>query len=105
MPLFLSVDGIVVNVGAVGSHAAIMCREPRAAVRGVGVIDVIYRIPDGATIEIDGSTGKRMDSLPCPPLCSETRLRGEAGSCYVSLVSSGESTLGHWNRPAAALAT
>ncbi len=57
VPLFLSVDGIVVNVGAVGSHAAIMCRElglPCA----VSVIDATDRIPDGATIEIDGSTGK-----------------------------------------------
>ena len=57
VPLFLSVEGIVVNVGAVGSHAAIMCRElglPCA----VSVIDATKRIPDGATIEIDGSTGK-----------------------------------------------
>jgi pyruvate,water dikinase len=57
VPLFLSVDGIVVDVGAVGSHAAIMCRElglPCA----VSVIDATDRIPDGATIEIDGSTGK-----------------------------------------------
>ena len=57
VPLFLAVEGIVVNVGAIGSHAAIMCRElglPCA----VSVIDATNRIPDGATIEIDGSTGK-----------------------------------------------
>ena len=57
VPLFLAVEGIVVNVGAVGSHAAIMCRElglPCA----LSVIDATKRIPDGATIEIDGSTGK-----------------------------------------------
>jgi rifampicin phosphotransferase len=57
VPLFLSVEGIVVDVGAVGSHAAIMCRElglPCA----VSVIDATNRIPDGATIEIDGSTGR-----------------------------------------------
>jgi len=64
VPLFLSVEGIVVNVGAVGSHAAIMCRElglPCA----VSVIDATDRIPDGATIEIDGSTGKvRILALP-----------------------------------------
>lgn len=56
VPLFLSAEGVVVNVGAVGSHAAIMCRElgiPCA----VSVIDATDRIPDGATIEIDGSTG------------------------------------------------
>ena len=56
VPLFLSAEGVVVNVGAVGSHAAIMCRElgiPCA----VSVIDATDRIPDGAVIEIDGSTG------------------------------------------------
>jgi rifampicin phosphotransferase len=56
VPLFLSAEGVVVDVGAVGSHAAIMCRElgiPCA----VSVIDATDRIPDGATIEIDGSTG------------------------------------------------
>ncbi len=56
VPLFLSVEGVVVNVGAVGSHAAIMCRElglPCA----VSVIDATERIPDGAIIEINGSTG------------------------------------------------
>jgi phosphohistidine swiveling domain-containing protein len=56
VPLFLSAEGVVVNVGAVGSHAAIMSRElglPCA----VSVIDATQRIPDGAVIEIDGSTG------------------------------------------------
>ena len=56
VPLFLSAEGVVVNVGAVASHAAIMCRElglPCA----VSVIDATERIPDGAVIEIDGSTG------------------------------------------------
>lgn len=56
VPLFLSAEGVVVNVGAVASHAAIMCRElgiPCA----VSVVDATSRIPDGATIEIDGSTG------------------------------------------------
>lgn len=56
VPLFLAAEGVVVNVGAVASHAAIMCRElgiPCA----VSVVDATARIPDGATIEIDGSTG------------------------------------------------
>jgi len=56
VPLFLAAEGVVVNVGAVASHAAIMCRElgiPCA----VSVIDATGRIPDGATTEIDGSTG------------------------------------------------
>lgn len=56
VPLFLAAEGVVVNVGAMGSHAAIMCRElglPCA----VSVVAATERIPDGATIEIDGSTG------------------------------------------------
>ncbi|NNE74824.1 MAG: hypothetical protein HKN26_14255, partial [Acidimicrobiales bacterium] len=50
VPLFLAVEGVVVDVGAVASHAAIVCRElglPCA----VSVIDATSRIPDGATIE------------------------------------------------------
>ncbi len=56
VPLFLAAEGVVVDVGAVGSHAAIMCRElgiPCA----VSVIEATGRIPDGATVEVDGSTG------------------------------------------------
>jgi pyruvate,water dikinase len=56
VPLFLAAEGVVVDVGAVASHAAIMCRElglPCA----VSVVGATKRIPDGATIEIDGSTG------------------------------------------------
>ena len=64
VPLFLAAEGVVVNVGAVASHAAIMCRElgiPCA----VSVIDATQRIPDGATIEIDGSSGRvTIVSLP-----------------------------------------
>ncbi len=57
VPLFLAAEGVVVNVGAVASHAAIVSRElgiPCA----VSVHDATDRIPDGATIEIDGSTGR-----------------------------------------------
>ncbi|MGA9275488.1 PEP-utilizing enzyme [Ilumatobacter sp.] len=56
VPLFLAAEGVVVDVGAVASHAAIMCRElglPCA----VSVVDATKRIPDGSIIEIDGSTG------------------------------------------------
>ncbi len=56
VPLFLSAEAVVVNVGAVGSHAAIMCRELGVPC-AVSVIDATSRIPDGATVEIDGSTG------------------------------------------------
>jgi pyruvate,water dikinase len=56
VPLFLAAEGVVVNVGAVASHAAIVCRElglPCA----VSVVAATERIADGARIEIDGSTG------------------------------------------------
>ena len=56
-PLFLAVDGVVVNVGGQISHAVIVSRElglPCA----VSVPDATERIPDGATIELDGTTGE-----------------------------------------------
>lgn len=56
VPLFLSAEAVVVNVGAVGSHAAIMCRELGLPCV-VSVIDATAKIPDGATIEVDGATG------------------------------------------------
>jgi len=55
-PLFLAAGGVVVNVGAVASHAAIVCRELGVPC-AVSVVDATSRIPDGATISIDGSTG------------------------------------------------
>jgi pyruvate,water dikinase len=55
-PLFLSVAGVVVNVGAIASHAAIVSRELGVPCV-VSVVDATRRIPDGATITVDGSTG------------------------------------------------
>lgn len=55
-PLFLSVAGVVVNVGAIASHAAIVSREVGVPCV-VSVVDATRRIPDGATITVDGSTG------------------------------------------------
>jgi pyruvate,water dikinase len=55
-PLFLAVEGVVVNVGGQISHAIIVSRElglPCA----ISVTDATLRIPDGAEIEVDGSTG------------------------------------------------
>jgi len=55
-PLFVAADGVVVDVGAVMSHAVIVSRElgiPCA----VSVTNATRRIPDGALIEVDGSTG------------------------------------------------
>jgi rifampicin phosphotransferase len=55
-PLFLSVGGVVVNVGAVGSHAAIVSRELGVPC-AVSVVQATERIPEGALITVDGSTG------------------------------------------------
>jgi phosphohistidine swiveling domain-containing protein len=55
-PLFLVSAGVVVDVGAMNSHAMIVSRElgiPCAA----GVPNASRRIPDGATVEVDGATG------------------------------------------------
>jgi pyruvate,water dikinase len=56
-PLFMVAAGVVVDVGAMGSHAMIVSRElgiPCAA----GVGDATARIPDGTLLEVDGSSGK-----------------------------------------------
>ena len=54
--LFLAAGAVVVNLGAVGSHASIVSRElgiPCVA----SVTDATHRIPDGATITVDGAAG------------------------------------------------
>ena len=56
-PLFMVAAGVVVDVGAMGSHAMIVSRElgiPCAA----GVSEATKRIPDGTLLEVDGSSGK-----------------------------------------------
>jgi phosphohistidine swiveling domain-containing protein len=55
-PLFLAVAGVVVEVGAQQSHAAIVARELGIPAI-VGVADATTRLIDGQTIEIDGATG------------------------------------------------
>lgn len=55
-PLFVPAGGVVVNVGAPLSHAIIVSRElgiPCA----VSVTNATTLIPDGALIEVDGTTG------------------------------------------------
>jgi pyruvate,water dikinase len=50
-------SAVVVDVGAMGSHAMIVSRElgvPCAA----GVTDATARIPDGTMLEVDGSSGR-----------------------------------------------
>ncbi len=55
-PLFLSAGAVITNVGAVGTHAVIVSRE-----LGIPCVpsipDATRRIPDGATITVDGSNG------------------------------------------------
>lgn len=56
-PLFMAADGVVVNVGGQISHAIIVCRELGLPCV-VSVTDATARIPDGATIRVDGGTGE-----------------------------------------------
>jgi pyruvate,water dikinase len=55
-PLFLAASAVVVNVGAVGSHAMIASRE-----LGIpcvpSVEDATARIPNGVTVTVDGNAG------------------------------------------------
>jgi pyruvate,water dikinase len=55
-PLFLVASAVVVNVGAVGSHAMIVSRE-----LGIpcvpSVADATLRIPSGVTVTVDGNNG------------------------------------------------
>lgn len=55
-PLFLAVAGVVVNIGAVATHAVIVSRE-----LGIpcvpSVADATRRIPTGATVTVDGDAG------------------------------------------------
>lgn len=64
VPLFISAAGVVVNVGAMGSHAMIVSRElgiPCVA-SVVGATDIIC---NGATITVDGNAGTvTIDALP-----------------------------------------
>jgi pyruvate,water dikinase len=56
VPLFVPAAAVVVNVGALGSHAMIVSRElgiPCVA----SVADATELIPDGATITVDGNAG------------------------------------------------
>ena len=55
-PLFLAVAGVVVDVGAQQSHAAIVARE-LGIPAVVGVESATTRLRDGQPIEIDGATG------------------------------------------------
>ncbi len=55
-PLFLAVAGVVVDVGAQLSHAAIVARE-LGIPAVVSVVDASLTIPDGTTVTVDGTAG------------------------------------------------
>lgn len=55
-PLFIAAEAVVVDVGAPLSHAAIVSRELGVPCV-VSATDASKRIPDGARIEVDGTTG------------------------------------------------
>ncbi len=55
-PLFVPAAAVVVNVGAALSHAIIVSRELGIPCV-VSVLDATARIPDGALVTVDGSTG------------------------------------------------
>jgi pyruvate,water dikinase len=64
VPLFVPAAAVVVNVGAMGSHAMIVSRElgiPCVA----SVADATHLIADGATVTVDGNAGTvTIDALP-----------------------------------------
>jgi len=55
-PLFVPAGAVIVNVGAVVSHAIIVSRELGIPCV-VSVTDATQRIPDGATVTVDGAAG------------------------------------------------
>ena len=55
-PLFLPAAAVVVNVGALMSHAIIVSRELGIPCV-VAVEGATEKIPEGAMIEVDGTTG------------------------------------------------
>ena len=64
VPLFVPADGVIVDVGAMGSHAMIVSRELGVPCV-VSVADATDIIPDGATVTIDGNAGTvTIDALP-----------------------------------------
>jgi pyruvate,water dikinase len=55
-PLFVPAAAVIVNVGAMGSHAVIVCRELGIPCV-VSVVDGTRRIADGALVTVDGNAG------------------------------------------------
>lgn len=56
VPLFVPAEAVIVNVGAMGSHAMIVSRELGIPCV-VAIAEATRRIPDGALVQVDGSSG------------------------------------------------
>jgi pyruvate,water dikinase len=56
VPLFVPAAAVIVNVGAMGSHAMIVSRELGIPCV-VSVADATDTIPDGAMVRVDGNAG------------------------------------------------
>ena len=55
-PLFLAAEAVIVDVGAVMSHAVIVSRQLGIPCV-VSVVGATTSIPDGALVEVDGNAG------------------------------------------------
>ena len=67
-PLFVPVEAVVVDVGAMLSHAVIVSRE-LGIPSVVSITNATRMIPDGSLIEVDGSKGTvTILELPTPAL-------------------------------------
>jgi phosphohistidine swiveling domain-containing protein len=55
-PLFMTASAVIVDVGSPISHAVIVSRELGLPCV-VSVTDATHRIPDGAVVEVDGTSG------------------------------------------------
>ena len=55
-PLFLVAGAVVVDLGAINSHAMVVARELGIPCV-VSVQDAASRIPDGAVVTVDGTAG------------------------------------------------
>jgi pyruvate,water dikinase len=68
-PLFSTVRGIVLEIGGMMTHGAVVARE-MGIPTVVGVDDATRLIPDGTTVRVDGSAGLVDRAPPCRPRLS-----------------------------------
>ena len=67
--VFGRISGLVLETGGVLSHGTSLCREyGLPCVTAAGASSASDRIPDGSTIEVDGSTGIVRLLQPAQPI-------------------------------------